>query len=460
MTSQEASSTAKVSLEDHHLNKFHKRLTVYTAAAPFLDGYIISIFGAVVISMSLSLDLNDWEQGLIGAGPLVGMFIGGFLGGWLTDKFGHKTLYLWDLIALAVLSVLQFWVGDVWSLLALRFLLGVAIGVDHPLATSLLAEFLPRRHRGRRLAALVAVWFLGAVVAYIVGILCVHYGGADAWRWALISSVVPGVIFILMRSGTPESPRWLVSNGRKAEADKVIKDIYGSSYSVDDLSEPETTAKVSIVDIFRSGYGQRLIFVGTFWACSIVPQFAITAFAPRFMEVMGLTGNLAEWGPTVINLMFFVGCILATSLIVPMGRRSLLFHSFLWSGLALLLLAIFPNSGGIITLLLFGAYAVFIGGGQVEQYVYPNELFPTEIRATAMGVATSLSRIAAAIGTYLVPILLSGIGAGNTMYVMAGVSAVGLLVTWWLAPETGHLNLHQAASLEYDTKHSLRKVRK
>lgn len=454
------SSITTGSLDDHGLNTFHKKLTVYSAAAPFLDGYIISIFGAVVVSLTSALELTVVEQGLIAAGPLVGMFFGGFLGGWLTDKFGHKTLYLLDLIALAGLSLLQFWVDDAWTLLVLRFLLGVAIGADHPLATSLLAEFLPRKHRGSILAGLVAVWFFGAVVAYTVGVLWVGTGDPDAWRWALASSVVPGVIFLVMRYGTPESPRWLLNRGRVEEADAVIREVYGEQYSSADLEETKPERHITFSTLIASGYGKRLFFVSVFWACAIIPQFAITAFAPRFMSVMGLTGGLAEWGPVAINLMFFVGCVVAVYLIGPMGRRGLLLHSFLWSGLALLALGIFPHAAPIVTLLLFGAYAVTIGGGQVEQYVYPNELFPTEVRASAMGIATSMSRVAAALGTYLVPLLLSSLGAGNTMYIMAGVSAVGLLVTWIFAPETGHMNLDEAASLESDNTRSLPKVEK
>ncbi|MEM8120181.1 MFS transporter, partial [Morganella morganii] len=96
----------------------------------------------------------------------------------------------------------------------------------------------------------------------------------------------------------------------------------------------------------------------------------------------------------------------ATRLINRIGRRCMLLHSFLWSGLALLGLGVFHAGSEATILGLFGAYALFIGGAQVLQLVYPNELFPTEIRAFAVGVGTSLSRVGAAVGTYLVPLSL------------------------------------------------------
>jgi len=100
---------------------------------------------------------------------------------------------------------------------------------------------------------------------------------------------------------------------------------------------------------------------------------------------------MATVGSIAITSMFVLGCRVAERAIAPMGRRRLLIHSFPWSGLALLLLGIYPSSAALITLLLFSAYAVFIGGAQVLQYVYPNELLPTEIRGTAMCLAASIS---------------------------------------------------------------------
>jgi len=95
---------------------------------------------------------------------------------------------------------------------------------------------------------------------------------------------------------------------------------------------------------------------------------------------------------------------------------------------------------------------VLIGGAQVLEYVYPNELFPTEIRASAVGLATSLSRIGAAVGTYLVPISLASYGIANTMFAAALISLFGALISWWLAPETSKLDLQQAAALGNSTR--------
>ncbi|HGM5580842.1 TPA: MFS transporter [Pseudomonas putida] len=440
-------SRSKRSVEDAPLNAFHRKLAVYSAGGPFLDGYVLSIIGVAMLQITNALHLSAFWEGLIAASALIGVFLGGFLGGWFTDKYGRKVLYLVDLIAIIAFSVAQFWVESALALFIWRLLIGIAVGADYPIATSLLAEFLPRKQRGPLLAAMVLMWFAGAAVAYFVGEVLLRVAGEDGWRWVLASALVPGVLFLIARSGTPESPRWLLSKGRVEEADAVIKKVYGNDYAISDLPEPSQQNPVSVWSLFHSGYGRRMAFITLFWTCAIVPLFAIYAFAPKVLQALKLTDDWAAYGSIAITVLFTLGCLLATRLINRLGRRKMLIHSFLWSGMALLLLGLFPDASPTTVLVLFGAYAVLIGGAQVLEYVYPNELFPTEIRASAVGLATSLSRIGAAVGTYLVPISLASLGVANTMFAAALVSLFGALISWWLAPETSRLDLQQAAAL-------------
>lgn len=434
------------SLEDAPLNGFHKRLALYSAGGPFLDGYVLSIIGIALIQATPALQLSSLWQGLIAASALIGIFFGGFLGGWFTDRYGRKVLYTLDLVAIIVFSAAQFWVESAWMLFVWRLLIGIAVGADYPIATSLLTEFVPRKYRGPLVGGLIMMWFVGAAVAYIVGELLLGIG-PHAWRWMLASATVPGVLFLFLRYGSPESPRWLSSQGRQAEADTVIKRVYGPRYALEDLSEQQAERSVSIGQLFHSGYGRRMGFITIFWTCSIVPLFAVYAFAPKIIEALKLTGPLENFGSGVITVLFFVGCVFAMWLVNPLGRRRLLIHSFLWSGVALLFLGLFPNASAAATFVFFSAYALFIGGTQILQFVYPNELFPTEIRASAVGLASSFSRIGAAVGTYLVPISLDSLGIGNTMYIAAAITLIGALASWRLAPETGSMNLGEAAKV-------------
>ncbi|MFU8927020.1 MFS transporter [Acinetobacter puyangensis] len=368
--------------------------------------------------------------------------------GWLTDKFGRRNIIFVAPIIFLICSLLQFWTDSVLVIFLLRFFIGIAIAIDYSAATSLFVEFVPSKSRGPRLAFFTILWFAGAALAYIFGDIIVRMMGDEGWRWALASSVIIGIILLISRFGTPESPRWLTTKNRRAEADQIIKQVYGADFSLANLPPEPTSAKLSLGDLLRMGYGKRLLFLIIFWTCAIIPVFAVYAFAPKVLAALNLQGDWAAYGSVAITLLFVVGCIIGTKLIDVLGRRKMLIHSFLWSGLALVLLGLFSNSSELLILFFFGAYALFIGGAQVLELVYPNEIFPTELRPYAMGWGVSASRIGAGIGTFLVPISLETIGIGNTMYVAALVTLVGLIVSIAWAPETKSKDLSQASALD------------
>ncbi|NIF20381.1 MFS transporter [Candidatus Pantoea multigeneris] len=438
----------KISIEDVPLNNFHQLMTLRAGGGWILDGYVLSIIGVAIVQFSGYLHLTSFWQGLIAASSMFGTFFSGFLGGLLTDKFGRQRLFFVGPILFIIGSIGSFWTESAAMLFFLRFLVGVGVGLEYPVAGSLLTEFLPQKNRGPRLAALTILWFAGAALAYIVGNAILAQAGDNAWRYVLASPAVLGALLFLIRLGTPESPRWLVSKGRLAEADKIIKKVYGPSFSLANMPKENEEAKVSLRDLMASGYGKRMLFVAVFWSAAVVPMFAVYSFAPIVLQALNLTGEWASLGSVAITVLFVIGCIIATRLIDTLGRRRLIIHSFLWSSLALLGLGAFSHGSPMLVLVLFGAYAVFIGGAQVLELVYPNELFPTEVRAFAVGMGSSLSRIGSAAGTWLVPFSLASLGIGNTMYAAAIVSLIGLLASLWLAPETKGMTLEQAASLQ------------
>lgn len=436
-----------VSVEDAPLNSFHQRLTVAVGGASLMDGYILSIIGVALVQMTAQLQLSNFWQGMIATSALLGIFVGGLFSGWLTDKFGRRKVVFVAPIVFLIASTLQFWTDSPLVIFLLRFFIGIAIAIDYSAATSLFVEFVPKKYRGSRLAGFTILWFTGAALAYIFGDMIVRASGEHGWRWALASSILIGVLLLLSRINTSESARWLMTKNRNSEAEAIIQKVYGSNYSLANLPETQSNQKMSLGEMLRMGYGKRLAFVSIFWTCAVIPVFAVYAFAPKVLSALKLEGDWAAYGSVAITLLFVVGCIGGTKLIDVLGRRKMLIHSFLWSGLALLLLGAMADSSEMVVLMLFGAYALFIGGAQVLELVYPNEIFPTALRPYAMGWGVSASRIGAAIGTFLVPVSLESIGIGNTMYIAAAVTFIGLVVSVAWAPETKSKDLAEAASL-------------
>jgi len=445
-----------VSIEDVPLNSFHQLLTVRSGGGWVMDGYILSIIGVALMPMSQQFGLDNFWEGMIAASALLGIFVAGFFSGKLTDRLGRKMLYFVPPLMFTLCSLAHLWVDSVVGIFALRFLIGIGVGIEYPVASALLTEFLPAKSRGPRLAVLTILWFSGAALAYIVGnamlggeSAAIAGEGLEMWRWVLATPAILGVLLFAVRLGTPESARWLLGQGRNHEANAIIQKVYGPTFSLANMPpQEEGAAKASLGALLAAGYGKRLLFVGVFWACSVIPVFAVYAFAPKVLAALSLTGEWAAYGSIAITLLFVVGCVVATPLVNSWGRRPLVIWSFALSALALLFLGALSDAAEWVVLVFFGLYALFIGGAQVLQLVYPNEVFPTDIRATGVSVGASISRIGAAIGTWLVPISLASIGIGNTMFAAAFVSLVGLAVSVWLAPETRGMSLEDAASLK------------
>jgi putative MFS transporter len=175
----------------------------------------------------------------------------------------------------------------------------------------------------------------------------------------------------------------------------------------------------------------------------VVPTFAIYTFAPDLLRAFGSPDP--AFGAAILSLFFLAGVIPAVLLIDRIGRRPVLIIPFAVTGVTLMLLGWLPHSASIAIAACFILFALFNAGSSVLQWVYPSELFPTEVRATALGFATAVSRIGAAIGTFLFPIGLQRLGVAQLMIIVAAICGIGWWVSVRFAPETRGLSL-QAAS--------------
>lgn len=430
-------------IDDAPITGFHRRLTLFSSGGPFLDGLALGVIGLALPQLTSQWSLSGWWQGALAAAALIGLFGGGLIFGYVTDLIGRKLMYTLDIAAIAVFSSLQFFVTEPEQLLVLRLLLGVAIGADYPIATSLLAEFAPKRSRATLIGLQTIMWSAGNAAAYVLGDLLL-LTGTGAWRWLLISPAVVAVLLAVLRFGTPESPRWLLSKGRRDEALAVVRRVYGPDATLDGISDEETPTRFR--QVFRGVYLRRTVFIAVFWTCSITPLYAIYAFTPRLLDALGLHesdgGNL---GSVAVGLLLLVGCIVATLVAKRFRRRTMLIWPMVAASASLMALGLFTDGNSTVVLLLLAVYALAIGGPTILQWIYPNEIFPTEIRATAFGVGVAASRIGAVLGTFLIPLLLDSAGISVTMIVVGVVSAVGALASAMLAPETYGRSLAEAS---------------
>ncbi|MBS1032179.1 MFS transporter [Gluconobacter cerinus] len=436
----EVSSTGPATLDDLPANGFHSKLALISAGGPFCDGYILGIIGIALPSIVRELHLTGAETGLVGAAALLGVLAGGMLGGAVSDRLGRRPLFTLNIAAFVVFSLLQGVCSGLALLVSLRFLLGVAVGADYPIATSYVAEFMPRKLRGPVLSGLILAWWVGYTASYAVG-YGLSFFPDISWRIMLVSSAVPSIVLFCLRMGLPESPRWLVQQGRTEDARYVIRE----HLKADILPSVEHQGQLSLLQIIRSPYRGALVFVSAFWILQSAPGFAIHTLQAQLLHQYhvqnALLGSLCITGLTILGIL-----PVTLGLINLMGRRLLLIGTFAISMLGLLLLGISATPASWMIFSGFILYSVSEAAGSGLQFVYPNELFPTAIRASAVGMACSFSRLGAALGTFLLPLGYTQFGMQPMMLIAASFMLAGLLISWIWAPETKNASLGEPPS--------------
>jgi MFS transporter, putative metabolite transport protein len=420
----------RLSLEEAPFGSFHRRLAVYANGGLFCDGYILSSFGLALAGLARQISVTPAIEGLIAAAPLLGIFAGGLAFGYVTDLVGRRFMFLADLLVFVIASLLLVFVTNAAELVVLRFVLGVAIGADYAIAAALIGEFSPLKQRGAALASMQVAWFVGALAAYLVASL-LQNAGENGWRLILGSSAVPAALALLLRRSAPESPRWLSSKGRFDEARVAVAQALGPDATHEHLGD-EAATRFGLV--FEGRYRELILFVGFMWLLQVTPFFAIYTFEPQVLSALRLSNAASVVSSVVITGFFLAGSILGMSLIERWGRRPLAIASFAASSIAFFVLAVVQGAGPVALAFIF--YALAMGPAFCLELVYPAECFPTEIRATATGIATAISRVGAAAGTFLLPLGLARFGAPAVMWVSCVLSIIGTAIALAWAPET------------------------
>ena len=285
---------------------------------------------------------------------------------------------------------------------------------------------------------------LGEIVGYLV------YDSAYAWQILLGAPAIVAIPLAIGRRRYPESPRWLINKGRTAEARIIMKAVYGFSADTDDVEEK--TVKTSYRELLQPLYLKRIFFASVFWATSVLPMFVMYIFGAVLLQDIQLgEGRGALLGNSIIGLIFIVGVVAGIAIIERFGRRPLLIWSFVGMALGLLLLAIVEEPPFWLVVLGFTIYALSSGPPNVLDWLYPNELFPTEVRAAGVGTVTAISRFGPILGTFGLPYFLESFGIQATMLTIVGILGFGLVVTVLLAPETRGLDLAESSGSIRDT---------
>ncbi len=444
---------------DKRTESLLRRLTIYCGGTSLLDGYILTAIGPALIYLRPILGLDVIWTGAIGSAALMGVLLGGPVFGYLSDKIGRKIPFVFIPAAMAVLSIMAMFVKTPAELFVIRFLSGILIGADYPSTTSYLAEYSPQNRRGMMIGILILMLSFGMTLGEIAGYLV--YDLPFAWKILLGVPAVLALPLAFVRRTCFESPRWLAAKGRISEAETILQKFYGKETTIL-LEAPVSNA--SYATLLRPFYIKRIFFASMFWATSVLPMFVVYIFgAVLLQDIQQGDGKSALLGNAVIGMLFIIGVLLSIAIIEKFGRRPLLIWSFVGMAAGLMLLAIVKEPPFWLVAAGFTIYALSSGPPNVLDWLYPNELFPTEVRAAGVGMVTAISRLGPIAGTFGLPFFLETYGLQITIWTIVAILGFGLAVTVWLAPETRGMDLSEAGgniALKKEEYQSLDKKKK
>jgi putative MFS transporter len=405
------------------------RSTAYTtfvaAMGAFLDGYDLAIIAGAFLLIVPLFDLSASEISWIGGAAFAGMVLGALVFGRITDRIGRRGAFLFVLLLFVVGSTVSALASSVAVLVLGRILVGIGIGADLPVSTSLIAEISPRRRRGQLTGLMQGFWFAGAMASALVAVLLYYTLGAISWRWMLGSGAVLALLVMALRTRIPESPRWLL------EARSV-----------------PTAAGHAVTALIRAPYRTPLVLVALFWFLVTVRGAAFVIYTPTVLAEFGATSVLAPlWLNAVLFLVYTVVALASTLIIDRVGRRSLVLRGWAIASAITVGMAFVDRGQVTAVFVLIVVSTVPIQTVTVALFPWSVEFFPTAMRGTAQGICSASGKLGGFVAAVAYPSLFETLGWQTTILVLASVMLAGLLVGMSLRPpETRGRSLEQLAT--------------
>jgi len=419
------------------LRLFHLRIGVASSGGVFSDGFGLGIIG-IALSHAPQLGLSPVWMGLLGGASLFGLFAGSLLTGPAADRLGRRPIFAYNMAILGALSLLQGLIGSAAQLLALRLAIGFLLGTDYVVSKALLTEFIPRRLRGRVLGFLSIAWAGGYACAYFVG-FALGGVGAESWRWMLIASAAPCLLVLPLRITMPESPLWLTNRGLSAAAARIVRDKLGPTVAPPVNMPPPPAAQGRWRQLLSPAWRRRTLVGCAFFTAQVIPYFAVGTFVSQVMAAMSIKSGYV--GGLIYNLALLGGAGAGLIVVDRISRRSFLVGSFGITAVTMLILTVWAGIPAVAMTALFALFAGVLSAASNLVYVYLPELFPTDLRASGIGLAIAASRGGSAVGTFLLPVIVAAYGVRTALGACVAVLAVGALICQRWAPETAHVRL-------------------
>ncbi|MCL1898896.1 MAG: MFS transporter [Micrococcales bacterium] len=436
-------------LDNLRFTRLHGRLLGASGLGWAMDAMDVGLISFIMVALPASWNLTVTGKSWLAAAGFAGMAIGASAGGWLADRIGRRQVFALTMVLYGIATGASALAWGVGALIALRFLVGLGLGAELPVASTLVSEFSPTRIRGRMIVWLEAFWAVGWSLAALIG----HFVaspesvfGTAGWRVALALGALPALYAVVIRRTVPESVRFLETKGRHEQAEQVVIRFEQAASTPAKTSLPDAVSpaiptkstssnsgqRFGPTALFAKGLRRRTAAIWTAWFCVNFSYYGAFTWLPTILsEDLGSVTKSLQY-VLIITLAQLPGYATAAFLIEKWGRRATLASFLVGSAAAAAIFSQVSAVGGIIAAGM--ALSFFNLGAWGALYAVTPEVYPTVLRGTGAGWAAGFGRIASILAVLLAPVVFTRVGTGWVFALFAVSFAVGAVAAL-LLPE-------------------------
>lgn len=424
-------------------------ITIVALGGVFIDAYDFTSISFGLKGITKDYHLSPVVEGLVAASIMIGAIVGAFVGGHLVDRLGRYKIFMTDMLFFVVAALVAAVAWNPWVLIGARFVMGLGVGMDFPVALAFVAEFTAMRGKGTRITLWQPMWYMATSIGFLILVplyFIVPPSSDLLWRVAVGFGAVPALVVMLVRHRyMDESPAWAAQQGDLDQAATILRKSYGVDAVVaqDADRTRSVTPKASFSDVrklFTQRYRNRTFLAGSVNFCQTLEYYAVGFALPGILTGLLGQGKLTSIvGPLVFNAAFGVtGGFLGARLTAHWGSWRLSTIGFGGVLIALLLLGVIgqPASVGLLIFVgvLLATFVFFHSGGPGAQGMTMATLsYPTSLRGIGTGFSQAVLRVGSTISLIVFPILTSRFGT-EVFFFVAIAPALGLialgLVRW------------------------------
>jgi MFS transporter, putative metabolite:H+ symporter len=433
-------------LDDAKISPLHRRVIGLIAAGYFFDVIDFTILGSLIPYIIKSGFTTPGEAAIIGSAAIFGMCIGTAGQGEFSDRFGRRFIYQFNLLLFGIFTILGAFAPSVTLLAICRFIAGLGLGAEQPLAFAYAGEYSPKRIRGRILAIVhfiggACVWPIGTALVLLFGSM---FDSADqVWRGVWIVIGVGALIVWVFRFTLPESPRYLATHGRGKQALNVLERLGiarpKEPLATDAASNTKSDPFALVFRMFPRRVIAGMICFTAFFGIAI----GLGAWLPNIMNAKGFTITKSLQYTLVMNFAVPTASIFMMYALDKFGRKITSVFAFIGAGLMAI---VFGNAGTPTELMIAGFIMVFfvqVAGNSMQ--IFTSEVFPTNARASGFGWASGVGRLATA---FILPTILwiqNGWGLTTVFACLATLLFIAAVSVTQLGPEARQKGLDELA---------------